>query len=70
MTTPDQDREALIEIAGWIARNGDGVLTDLKSAHSARGNAASEWMREDDRDQRREFAHIVELAKSSLEDHD
>lgn len=46
------------EMAGALSRlvaMGKSIANDLSSAHSARGNAASEWMREDDRDLRIAF---------------
>lgn len=58
-TRPKGDvREAL----DWFRRNADGLKSDIKLAHSSRGNGCTDWMREDDRDFRRELdKHLATL---------
>jgi phage-related minor tail protein len=46
----------------WFIAHRATVAADLVSAHFARGDAASEWMREDDRDLRRDFNDACERA--------
>ncbi|EKF40873.1 hypothetical protein NA8A_18317 [Nitratireductor indicus C115] len=43
-----------------------GIEADVSSAHSNRGNGASEWMREDDRDFRRELCEAFDAAHAAL----
>lgn len=47
----------------WFSRHATGLKADVHSAHRARGNAASEWMREDDRDFRKELEAALDALK-------
>ena len=61
-----QERERLWSAGQRLVAMSEGILSDLSSAHSARANVASEWMREDDRDQRRDFREIVSTFRAAL----
>jgi hypothetical protein len=51
------------EAIAWLVRNRAGIVADVYSAHGSRGNGASDWMAEDDRDFRRELdAALAALA--------
>lgn len=52
------DHAGLVEAAQWIAEHRRSIEMDVASAHSGRGNGASEWMREDDRDFRSDL-HVA-----------
>jgi len=45
----------MLEALTWFDRCGKSLSNDIDSAHSGRGNGASDWMREDDRDFRRDL---------------
>ena len=66
---PAGEREAALrEAVAKILPLKEGVLTDVKSAHSGRGNGASEWMREDDRDFRSDLRNAFAAIESALID--
>ena len=45
-----------------FVRLGKSVSADIQTAHQNRGNGASEWMIEDDRDLRRDFRAALKVA--------
>lgn len=54
----------LKEALAWFARRGDTLIREVQTAHSGRGAAASEWMREDDADFRSDLREAVEKARA------
>lgn len=63
-TSPAPDA-VLREAIDWLHRNADGLKSDIALAHRSRGNGCTEWMREDDRDFRRDLdKHLAALASS------
>lgn len=63
-TSPAPDA-VLREAIDWFHRNADGLKSDIALAHRSRGNGCTEWMREDDRDFRRDLdKHLAALASS------
>lgn len=54
------ENERLREALGQFYSMSDGILADVKSAHLGRGDAASEWMREDDRDFIKDLRKLIE----------
>lgn len=55
--------DEVVEVLDWFHRRAETLKTEVRTAHSGRGAAASEWMREDDRDFRRDLDEA--LAKVS-----
>jgi hypothetical protein len=70
----DKTENTLREAMDWFRRHADALKSEVRTAHMARGGAASEWMREDDRDFRHELdKHLAALAShppSGLTEHD
>lgn len=64
---PDHsDWNAVLEAARKLLELHDDIMSDIQSAHSNRGNGASEWMREDDREFRNELRSIFDTLESAL----
>lgn len=63
---PAQD-SALREALERIVKMRKGICEDVRSAHQNRGNGASEWMREDDRDFRAELTAAFDQADAALQ---
>lgn len=51
----------------WFIENRETIAADLLTTHRARVDAASEWMREDDRDLRRAFRVACDAARAPLD---
>ncbi len=49
-----------------IVKMRKAIYEDVRSAHTGRGNGASEWMSEDDRDFRNELSAAFDAAESAL----
>jgi hypothetical protein len=52
----------------WFDKHGEHLANDVSSGHSARGSAASEWMREDDADFRSDLREALANARAALKD--
>lgn len=59
---PVEVREAL----KWFVDHKDSITSDVLSAQRNRGNGASEWMHEDDRDFRRDLSTAFDKASAAL----
>jgi hypothetical protein len=65
---PAMMRSAAIEkAAATLLKMGSGIKADVQSAHSNRGGGASEWMREDDRDFRKDLREAFEALETALQ---
>jgi hypothetical protein len=58
----------LREALRWFDKHESTIKSDINSAHSGRGDAASDWMREDDRDFRRDLCEAFARARAALGD--
>lgn len=54
------------EVLGKLDRMGKSIASDLRNTHRGRADAASEWMRDDDRDLRSEFTALLTAARAHL----
>ena len=54
------------EVLDWFVKNAKGIEADVRSGHQSRANAASEWMREDDRGFRADLSKTLEAARAFL----
>jgi len=50
----------------WFVKREKSIMADVLSAHRNRGNGASQWMREDDADFRRDMIRAFETARATL----
>ena len=65
---PAMMRSAAIEkSASTLLKMADGIKADVRTAHSERGGGASEWMREDDRDFRKDLREAFEALETALQ---
>lgn len=62
----EAERDRLRQSLERIVARSDSILTDVRSAHSARRDYASEWMREDDRDFLNDLRRAFEFARAAL----
>ncbi|RUV69679.1 MAG: hypothetical protein EOR26_05245 [Mesorhizobium sp.] len=62
---PKPDKGVVEALRSLVAMRGS-IEADVSSAHNNRGNGASEWMREDDRDFRRELRTAFDAADAAL----
>ncbi|MEO1108294.1 MAG: hypothetical protein AAFX90_10260 [Pseudomonadota bacterium] len=61
-----QPGQGVREALTGILKHREGIMSDIQSAHSNRGNGASEWMREDDRDFRAGLRKAFDDAETAL----
>ena len=66
MPTDPKGEEGLREAAKALLGMRQSITTDVGSAHSLRGNDASEWMREDDREMRKELREAFDRLEAAL----
>jgi hypothetical protein len=62
----EADKARLVEALRTLAQMRKSVLADVMSAHQHRGNGPSEWMREEDRDFRRDLGKAFDAADAAL----
>ena len=58
--------ERLTEALALFVQMEKSIIADLMTAHASRGNGASEWMREDDRDMRKDIRKAFQAARAAL----
>lgn len=58
--------ETVVEALRGLVKLRKGIVSEVRTAHQIRGNGASEWMREDDRDFRGELAAAFDAAEAAL----
>jgi Lar family restriction alleviation protein len=63
---PSTGVERLREALTWFVRHGPSLEADIRSAHRARGNGASEAMHDDDRDFRLALGDAIERGQAAL----
>tara|TARA_R110000744_G_C19018112_1_gene523860 strand:- start:77 stop:313 length:237 start_codon:yes stop_codon:yes gene_type:complete len=59
--------DAIEKSASTLLKMADGIKADVRTAHSERGGGASEWMREDDRDFRKDLREAFEAFETALQ---
>lgn len=64
--TVSDDVAALRAALADLVRKRESILIDVRSAHSARGDGAASWMREDDRDFIRDLDLAFDAAEAAL----
>lgn len=70
-TTAPVDQVRLREALDWFRRNAEGLKSDVLLAHRSRGNGCTEWMREDDRDFRKDLdKHLAALSPTNATSED
>lgn len=64
--TLEAENARLKEALAWFHHNGKALASDIYSAHRLRGNGASQWMTEDDRDFRRDLDAALDRARAAM----